>query len=137
MRHKAVKSALLGVATLAGVLIPTTSANAATCYAGSCDGVNPIGTSCAKDAITAASRSYQGKTIQLRYSPSCRAAWGRLFGAAHTDWVSVQNSKGIRQETVHRGNGGDLITKMVNDRNLVARACAGNSSYGYGCTKSF
>lgn len=76
---------LLGFALLA---TPASPANAATygCYGASCTGLNPTGR-CDGDAYTVSSIAinvgalYVGQ-LDLRYSPSCAANWGRFTTAS-------------------------------------------------------
>jgi hypothetical protein len=46
------------------------------CYGASCNGKNPMGL-CESDAFTAAAMGVAGGMLELRYSPSCKANWGR------------------------------------------------------------
>jgi hypothetical protein len=74
----------LGIALL---VVPASPASAAThgCYGASCTGLDPTGR-CDGDAYTVASIAidaglYMGQ-LDLRYSPSCAANWGRFTSAS-------------------------------------------------------
>lgn len=126
--------AIASASLIAGA--PTAHASAAaSCYGSSCNGVEPNGTTCASDAITAHSTTLSGRTIQLRYSPSCRAAWGKISGATVGNSVDVLNTNGNYQSaTVNSGS--DTHTRMVNDAGITSDACGyvGSSS---ACTASY
>lgn len=72
-----VSSALL--ACLAVTATPT-AASAATggCYGAGCNGLDPAGR-CDGDAITVASKDITSGVLELRYSRSCAANWGRYL----------------------------------------------------------
>lgn len=110
---------------------------AATCSGASCNGREPNGTTCANDAITKRQISSGGRIIQLRYSPSCRAAWGRILSASVGDWIGVKNSAGTYYE--RRVNSStDQHTVMVNDAGITAYACGWrNETVFLGCTSSY
>ncbi|MER6627237.1 DUF2690 domain-containing protein [Streptomyces sp. NPDC000987] len=108
-----------------------------TCYGSSCTGVEPNGTTCASDAITAKQVTSGGRTIQLRYSPSCRAAWGKITGASVGDWITVQNSSGTYKER-RVNSGSDQHTVMVNDAGITSYACGfRNETTLLACTGSY
>lgn len=59
-------------------LTPAASASASTyCYGEECEGIDPASTICANDAQTIGSMSVHGGQLDLRWSSSCNAAWGR------------------------------------------------------------
>src|SRR5262245_15017224 len=132
---RSIRLATLGLFTMMAVMVaaattaaaaPDTSANSisplATCVGSGCTGVEPHGTTCANDAITALSRSAEGATVQLRYSPSCRAAWGKEVNGLVGDKVCVKNTIGA-QECATINSGTDNHTRMVNDMNITSHAC--------------
>ena len=108
---------------------------AATCYGSSCTGLYPDGTSCANDAQTVRSTTLSGRLIELRYSPSCRAAWGRISNGKVGDAVDVLNTNGAYEyQTIHSGS--DTHTRMVNDAGITSNSCGyvGSSTK---CTGSY
>jgi hypothetical protein len=114
----------------ASILVPVAPAYAATCYGSACTGKSPSTTGCANDAVTTRSTSVDGIAVELRYSPTCRAAWGRLRLGANPDRVRVENNAG-QSYTATVASGNDVYTMMVNDAGIVARAC-GTNVYGRG-----
>jgi len=121
VRNWATSLTVLGLAA-AGTAIAT-PANAAGCYGSSCEGKDPAAY-CQSDAITPSNGAiWLGSAyVELRYSPSCRAAWARISQA---DWVPQdQHAPTV---TVHRTSDGKeyscavaagatgCYTKMVND----------------------
>jgi uncharacterized protein DUF2690 len=86
--------AALGIAAVLAfwnVALSPVGAAASTCYGPSCNKVDPNGTSCTTDAYTVQSVWHNDYRVDLRYSPSCKANWGRivftkvLFHAIHID----------------------------------------------------
>ncbi len=79
------KSALLSIFLVLGVAVGVTtvagSAQAATggCYGASCNGRDPSGL--CDDGVTVATTTVAEGLLELRYSPSCGANWGR-----YTPW---------------------------------------------------
>lgn len=71
---------LMAVITLAIVAMfvgnSLANADAAGCYGASCNGLDPMGR-CDSDAITVGAMHVSGGMLELRYSPSCAANWGR------------------------------------------------------------
>lgn len=74
---------MLGVPAGGVVAVTSTSAQAAACYGASCTGRNPQGTCNGSDAKTVGAMNVnlagqnQGM-LELRWSPSCVANWGRF-----------------------------------------------------------
>lgn len=109
---------------------------AATCYASSCTGEYPDATGCAADAFTARSKTVAGRLLlELRYSPTCRAAWGRIRNGIPGEYVSIQSTTGY--ESWHKIASGatSTFTRMVNDAGEKAYACT--SSGGGDCTATY
>jgi hypothetical protein len=132
-----VSAAALLCGTLAVAAPAAQAAPAATCVGSQCNGREPNGTTCAGDAVTVRQVSSAGRSIQLRYSPSCRAAWGRIAGASVGDWISVKNSSGTYYER-RVSSGSDQHTVMVNDAGITAYACGfRNETVLLACTSSY
>lgn len=74
-RVVAVLLTALMMISLTTVVTPT-PANAAACYGASCNGLDPEGR-CSHDAKTVASMAVTDGMLELRWSPSCVANWGR------------------------------------------------------------
>ncbi|MEX0172460.1 DUF2690 domain-containing protein [Streptomyces sp. LMG1-1-1.1] len=123
MRSTTRKFATLGGAValaasgLVGVASPASAATS--CYATSCNGLDPSTTICQNDARTVSTGS---TGIELRYSPTCRAAWARKQNnGSHTSYITVVNTNYDQYlATVSPWGGG--WTRMVNDAGITARA---------------
>ncbi|MER5741832.1 DUF2690 domain-containing protein [Streptomyces sp. NPDC059913] len=103
------------------------------------DGQDPIAAGCAGDAITAKKVTLTTGTdwsfAELRYSPSCRTAWGRVqvarltgleFGWAYVERQSDGNSYRCESVSWSATLGSyTCYTPMINDAGQLARA------YGY------
>ncbi|MGW2951767.1 DUF2690 domain-containing protein [Streptomyces eurythermus] len=134
MKHLA--AVLLGTGALpAGGLVTAPSASAATsCHGSSCNGLDPASTTCADDARTVAEGSGPITAMELRYSPSCRAAWGRfVISAPSGSKIQVRNDQGKQYTTYGSGH---FFSVMVNDKDVKAWAC-GTWSGNLDCTHSY
>ncbi|MFF3602329.1 DUF2690 domain-containing protein [Streptomyces sp. NPDC002463] len=104
-----------------GLLLSSSPASAATsCYGSSCTGLDPSTTVCQSDARTVRTSDWG---VELRYSPTCRAAWARKTSGASADTViRVSNTNG-ESRSVYYGGYGTVYTAMVNDKDIYAWAC--------------
>ncbi|MET8770911.1 DUF2690 domain-containing protein [Streptomyces sp. NPDC004658] len=138
MKHLA--AVLVGTgALLAGGLVAAPSASAATsCLGSSCNGLNPGSTTCANDARTVAEGTGPVSAVELRYSPSCRAAWGRFkISAPSGSKIVIKNSQGKQYTTYGSGH---FFSVMVNDKDVTAWACGtwkAQGSDNVDCTSSY
>ncbi|MFD5464991.1 DUF2690 domain-containing protein [Kitasatospora sp. NPDC127059] len=114
---------------------------ATSCYASSCSGLNPAATTCADDARTIQTSSFG---VELRYSPSCRAAWARRASGMNGvgDTISIWNDSSSAPDFnalhVPANGSGPYYTRMVNDADIKSRACDVVDSYGgVSCTDWF
>ncbi|MEU5811084.1 MULTISPECIES: DUF2690 domain-containing protein [unclassified Streptomyces] len=127
-----------GVAAFAlavsGLLFASGPASAATsCLGSTCDGLDPSTTVCQNDARTVA-RSAWG--VELRYSPTCRAAWARKTSGASFD-TDIRVTNDLNQSySAYYGGNGTVFTRMVNDKDITARACELRST-GSNCTDRY
>lgn len=107
------------------------------CAGAGCTGEDAERMGCSGDLVSTARTATVGATVvEVRYSRTCRAAWGRITGAAQGDAVRV--SAGARRETATVTQAGDTIayTPMVAVRGATeARACVTLTSGRRGCTK--
>ncbi|MER7533168.1 DUF2690 domain-containing protein [Streptomyces sp. NPDC097704] len=119
-------SALALAAT--SLLLASSPASAATsCYGSSCEGLDPATTICQNDARTVSWSDRFG--IELRYSPTCRAAWARVTGYSDAPMsVYVQNNMGAYYSTA--STGATAWTRMVNDKDIKAQAWGYKESTG-------
>ncbi|MFE3072595.1 DUF2690 domain-containing protein [Streptomyces sp. NPDC059247] len=125
-----------------GLLFASSPASAATsCYAASCQGLDPSTTICQNDATTVRDSYYPG--VELRYSATCRAAWARYSaGATFGFTVTVERVHANGSQTAfypvhYSGDGATVWTRMINDAGLLARACGRVASDNWGCTAAY
>jgi hypothetical protein len=139
MRLKRMVAALLvalGIITATAVIIPT-PAQAAACYGASCNGVDPDGRCNGEDSKTVGAMDIRGEgLLELRWSPSCVANWGRFTLYEQTQWgymlsgitmharVTVWNPDSPSYGTAHRATflGGSSWSYMTDGR---PKACTG------------
>ncbi|MCK7622450.1 YjfA family protein [Streptomyces sp. RS10V-4] len=136
MKHLA--AVLLGTgALLASGLVAVPSASATIrCHGSSCNGLNPARTTCANDARTVAEGSGPITAMELRYSPSCRAAWGRfVINAPSGSKIQIKNAQGKGKQYTTYGSG-RFFSVMVNDQDVKAWAC-GMWGKNVDCTHSY
>ena len=104
------------------------------CSGATCTGQDPKAMGCGQDAWTAAATWLYGSYVELRYSPVCRAAWGRISSAGVGDRVRVYG-RGDRGEENRIRYETDTYTPMVASAEpSEARACALLTTGKKGCT---
>ncbi|MCH0556396.1 XRE family transcriptional regulator [Streptomyces sp. MUM 16J] len=107
------------------------------CAGPACNGKDAEVMHCSGDLVTTAKSTTVGAiTLEVRYSKTCGAAWGRITGAAPGDRVQV--SVGGERQTADATAAGDTIayTPMVAVRDATeARACVTLASGPTGCTR--
>jgi hypothetical protein len=107
------------------------------CSGDSCTGKDAESMGCSGDLVTTAQTVTVGTTVvEVRYSDTCKAAWGRITQAAQGD--EVQISAGKAKQTGNITVAGDTIayTPMVSVKNAAdAKACATLASGRQGCTE--
>ncbi|MGY4926848.1 DUF2690 domain-containing protein [Streptomyces sp. 900105755] len=106
------------------------------CAGTGCTGKDAEAMGCSGDLVTTAKTVTVGATtLEVRYSRTCGAAWGRITGAAQGD--SVRVTAGTTTERGDITATGDTIayTPMVAVRDAAAaKACATLASGQTGCT---
>ncbi|MFD4503345.1 DUF2690 domain-containing protein [Streptomyces sp. NPDC058457] len=106
------------------------------CAGAGCTGKDAEAMGCSGDLVTTAKTVAVGATtLEVRYSRTCGAAWGRITGAAQGD--SVRVTAGTTTERGSITATGDTIayTPMVAVRDAAqAKACATLASGRTGCT---
>ncbi|MGW0631699.1 DUF2690 domain-containing protein [Streptomyces sp. NPDC002758] len=106
------------------------------CAGAGCTGKDAEAMGCSGNLVTTAKTATVGTTtVQVRYSKTCGAAWGRITGAAQGDEVRV--SAGGTSHTGDITTAGDTIayTPMVAVKDATeAKACAVLASGRTGCT---
>ncbi|MFI9271070.1 DUF2690 domain-containing protein [Kitasatospora sp. NPDC052896] len=107
---------LLAVGGLSSIPALSTAAHAASCSGGSCPGLDPVAAGCDDDAITVATTTVAGTTVELRWSGSCNANWAEAQTTADLATIEVHNAL---EEVQSTGNADDdepedIVTPMVN-----------------------
>ncbi|MFD7162987.1 DUF2690 domain-containing protein [Streptomyces violascens] len=114
---------LLGTGALlaTGLVAAPNAAAATSCLGATCNGKNPAATTCANDARTVAGNQAPIDAMELRYSPSCRAAWGRFkISAPSGSKIEIKNKQGKKYTTY---GSGKFYSVMINDKDVKAWAC--------------
>ncbi|MGW2426633.1 DUF2690 domain-containing protein [Streptomyces sp. NPDC001709] len=125
MRMRRIASALACVAIAAGGTIASTgTAEAAriSCYASSCNHLNPYKTYCTGDGYAVHSaKNEQGDVVYLYYSPSCRSVWAESWTRQVGDTIRVERSDGsiYSQDDT---DGTHSWTGMISDAGYKAHA---------------
>ncbi|MDJ0342670.1 DUF2690 domain-containing protein [Streptomyces sp. H10-C2] len=117
---------------MVGVASPASAATS--CYASNCTGLDPAATICANDATTV-DIGFTG--IELRYSPTCRAAWARRVGGVRGDstTIKIANTNGQSySKFVPDSASGNYYTLMVNDAGIQSQASEKFTNGGYSTT---
>ncbi|MFD3620220.1 DUF2690 domain-containing protein [Streptomyces sp. NPDC058676] len=108
------------------------------CSGDSCTGKDAESMGCSGDLVTTAKTATVGTTVvEVRYSETCGAAWGRITQAVQGDEVRVTAAK-AEEQTGSITVAGDTIayTPMVAVKDAgEAEACATLTSGQEGCTK--
>jgi hypothetical protein len=120
-------TAILAAAAIAsaGTIAGAGQAQAArsTCYASSCNHLNPYKTTCTGDAfhIDPAYDS-NGAAVYLYYSPSCRAVWAEAWNARPNTHISVHRRGGSLYSEDWATSDPHTWTGMINDAGYKAYA---------------
>ncbi|WP_427166282.1 DUF2690 domain-containing protein [Streptomyces sp. C1-1] len=108
------------------------------CAGASCTGKDAEAMGCTKDAaaVTTAKTATVGTaTVEVRYSKTCGAAWGRITAAAPGDVVQVTAGKAKESDSITQAGDTIAYTPMVAVKDAgEAKACATLSSGLKGCT---
>ncbi|MGH3310354.1 MAG: DUF2690 domain-containing protein, partial [Streptomyces sp.] len=104
------------------------------CQGKDCTGKDPEKMGCGGQHVkTAASASIGESVVEVRYSKLCRAAWGRITGAAQGDGLKISAAGESASDEVDTTN--DAYTEMVGvTTSTEARACATLVTGTTGCT---
>lgn len=112
---------------------PSSAAPTTTCAGATCASLEPAATVCSQDAVTAYIGRKYGATVELRYSPHCRAAWAKMSNTSPGDRILITHKKGNTEEYRQR-SGLDAHTRMVPViRPEDAQACAHIQDRGTVC----
>lgn len=141
LRRMCAAFAAVAIAAGIGLFAQSTAAEAATYCGNVCNGKNPQtffvnGVYCATDAYTAASayNASYGITLQLRYSPTCRTVWARIYGGRtgdeYTFGIIIPNGGFYTYNFVtysYLAGGGQNWSNMWNDKDVYLAACITNA----------
>ena len=107
------------------------------CQGESCSGKDPERLGCGVTKVKSSSSQFVGPSmVEVRYSEVCKAAWGRITGAAQGDTLKITAGRG-QFESDRVGSTNDAYTEMVSvDTATEARACATLKVGRTGCTKA-
>ncbi|AXK32926.1 XRE family transcriptional regulator [Streptomyces armeniacus] len=104
------------------------------CSGADCNGKDPETMGCGGQyAKTAGSRKVGPRTVEVRYSKVCGAAWARVTGGANGDLLRISGGKRTQTEDV---DSPDAYTPMVPVKNVQqARACVKPAAGARGCAR--
>ncbi|MET7473150.1 DUF2690 domain-containing protein [Streptomyces sp. NPDC005648] len=108
------------------------------CAGASCTGKDAEAMGCTKDtaSVTTAKTAVVGTvTVEVRYSKTCGAAWGRITAAAQGDSVQVTAGKAKEGDSITQAGDTIAYTPMVAVKDAgEAKACATLATGVRGCT---
>ena len=109
------------------------------CAGASCTGKDAEAMGCTKDtaSVTTAKTAVVGTvTVEVRYSKTCGAAWGRITAAAQGDSVQVTAGKAKENDSITQAGDTIAYTPMVAVKDAgEAKACATLATGVKGCTQ--
>ncbi|WP_141726651.1 DUF2690 domain-containing protein, partial [Actinacidiphila rubida] len=104
------------------------------CFAQSCEGMNPRDAGCG-DVWTSAKKRFDGVYVELRYSDACKAAWSRISWGVPGDVAQVVGTDGRsyrRKVTYDTDTFSDMVAASSPS---TARACVVLTSGRQACTE--
>ncbi|MFI6371876.1 DUF2690 domain-containing protein [Streptomyces sp. NPDC050546] len=107
------------------------------CSGDSCTGKDAEAMGCSGDLVTTAQTATVGTTVvEVRYSETCKAAWGRVTQATQGDEVEISAGKAKQSGSITVAGDAIAYTPMVAVKNAAdAKACATLAAGGQGCTE--
>jgi hypothetical protein len=107
------------------------------CSGASCTGKDAESMGCSGDLVTTAETATVGSTVvEVRYSRTCRVAWGRITQAAQGDEVRVKAGGTVQTGSITTAGDAIAYTPMVAVKDAAeATACVTLASGRKGCTK--
>ncbi|MEU1704566.1 DUF2690 domain-containing protein [Streptomyces sp. NPDC005706] len=107
------------------------------CAGSACTGKDAETMGCSGSLVTTAKTATVGAaTLEVRYSRTCGAAWGRITGGVQGDQVQVSAGKARRRGDITTAGDTIAYTPMVAVKDAAeAEACATLASGQTGCTK--
>ncbi|MEU6911968.1 DUF2690 domain-containing protein [Streptomyces olindensis] len=106
------------------------------CSGDSCTGKDAESMGCSGDLVTTAQTATVGTTVvEVRYSETCKAAWGRITQAAQGDEVEISAGKAKQGGSITAAGDTIAYTPMVAVKSAAeAKACATLASGQQDCT---
>ncbi|MFF5963897.1 DUF2690 domain-containing protein [Streptomyces collinus] len=107
------------------------------CSGAECTGKDAEAMGCSGDLVTTARTATVGTTVvEVRYSETCKAAWGRITQAAQGDEVEISSGKAKQTGSITAAGDTIAYTPMVAVKGAAdAKACATLTAGGQGCTE--
>ncbi|WP_328358472.1 XRE family transcriptional regulator [Streptomyces sp. NBC_00457] len=107
------------------------------CSGADCTGQDAEAMGCSGDLVTTAKTATVGTTVvEVRYSETCGAAWGRITAAAQGDEVQVTVGKAEQTGSITAAGDTIAYTPMVGVKDAgEAEACVTLASGEQGCTE--
>ncbi|MEV0240500.1 DUF2690 domain-containing protein [Streptomyces sp. NPDC050674] len=107
------------------------------CSGDSCTGKDAEAMGCSGDLVTTAQTVTVGTvTVEVRYSKTCKAAWGRITQAAQGDEVQISAGKAKQSGSITATGDTIAYTPMVAVKGAAdAKACATLAAGKQGCTE--
>ncbi|MGW1918528.1 helix-turn-helix domain-containing protein [Streptomyces massasporeus] len=106
------------------------------CSGDSCTGKDAEAMGCSGDLVTTARTATVGTTVvEVRYSETCKAAWGRITQATQGDEVQISSGKAKQTGSITAAGDAIAYTPMVAVKNAAdAKACTTLAAGQQGCT---
>ncbi|MEU7717638.1 helix-turn-helix domain-containing protein [Streptomyces tibetensis] len=106
------------------------------CGGADCTGKDAEAMGCSGDLVTTAQTATVGTTtVEVRYSKTCEAAWGRITQAAQGDEVQISSGKAKQTGSITATGDSIAYTPMVAVKSAAdAKACATLAAGQKGCT---
>ncbi|MFF1276482.1 DUF2690 domain-containing protein [Streptomyces marokkonensis] len=108
------------------------------CSGESCDGKDAEVMGCSGDLVTTAETATVGTTtVEVRYSKTCGAAWGRITQATQGDTVEITSGTSKQNDTISAAGDTVTYTMMVPVKSAAdVKACVTLAASGEkGCTE--
>ncbi|PPS78029.1 hypothetical protein BV882_01950 [Streptomyces sp. 46] len=106
------------------------------CSGADCTGKDAEAMGCSGDLVTTAQTATVGTTtVEVRYSKTCQAAWGRITQATQGDEVQIGSGKAKQTGSITATGDSIAYTPMVAVKSAAdAKACATLGTGQKGCT---
>ncbi|MEU6575015.1 DUF2690 domain-containing protein [Streptomyces sp. NPDC046805] len=106
------------------------------CAGAACTGKDAERMGCSGNLVTTARTATVGTTtVEVRYSRTCGAAWGRITGAAQGDQVGIVAGRASQKGAIAEAGDTIAYTPMVAVKDAAeAKACVTSAAGRKGCT---